>query len=89
MAPKHSSTNNSKIDFSKDADDFLFKDGKIWPTEFVDFCIFICSAGATTEVDPDGRKTEVFTVEGYNCKGCKFIVQVWGLDAKLFEEWFK
>jgi hypothetical protein len=91
MAPKQSSSlnNNKTADLSKEADEFHFKDGKIWSKEFIEYCIFICSVGSTTEVDPDGRKTEVFTIEGYNCKGSKFIIQVWGLDAKLFEEWFR
>jgi hypothetical protein len=83
MAPKFSKQHNeSSVEFQS-------KDWKIWTLEFVDFAIFITATGSKTEIDPDGRKTEVFSVEGYNCRGFKYIIQVWGAEATNFEEFFK
>lgn len=62
---------------------------KNWSAEFQHLAIFIVSFGTRVEIDIDGRKTDLFTVEGFNSRGSKYIVQVWGVDAIAIEEYFR
>ena len=62
---------------------------KSWSPEFQHLAVFICSLGTRVEIDIDGRKTDLYTVEGFNCRGMKYIVQVWGVDAFAVEEYFR
>jgi hypothetical protein len=62
---------------------------KNWSAEFQHLAIFIVSFGTRVEIDIDGRKTDLFTVEGFNSRGSKYIVQVWGVDALAVEEYFR
>jgi hypothetical protein len=51
--------------------------------------LFISGLGTRVEIDIDGRKTDLYTIEGYNSRGIKYVVQVWGVDAFAVEEFFK
>jgi hypothetical protein len=62
---------------------------KLWSAEFQQLCLFIFGLGTRVEIDIDGRKTDLFTIEGYNCRGMKYVVQTWGIDAFAIEEYFK
>jgi hypothetical protein len=89
MAPTPTKPKMNVKDQVEDETRLTFKNAKQWKQEFVDLCLFIDSIGTRTDVDNDGRKTEVFSVEGHNCKGLKYVVQAWGQEAAIFEEWFK
>jgi hypothetical protein len=62
---------------------------KQWSAEFQHLCLFISGLGTRVEIDIDGRKTDLYTNEGYNSRGIKYVVQVWGVDAFAVEEFFK
>ncbi len=87
MAPR----NTNKLDTSsqKESVEVDSREIKLWTLEWVQLAIFISSFGVKTEIDIDGRKTEVFAVEGFNCRGFKYVIQVWGSEAAAFEEFFR
>jgi hypothetical protein len=86
MAPRKSSSSESS---QKDIVETDYREVKIWSLEWVQLAIFISSFGVKTEIDIDGRITQVFCVIGYNCRGFKYVIQVWGSEAASFEEFFR
>ena len=80
MGPRKS-TEKDELDTSKKITN--------WNPEFIQFAIYVCTVGTRTEIVVDGRKTDLFTLEGINSRGFKYIIQVWGVEAIPIEEYFK
>ena len=86
MPPKSSTKTSSSLSNEESEHDSHVK---LWLPEFQHLALFVSSLGNRVEIDIDGRKTDLYTVEGFNSRGMKYVVQVWGVDAFAVEEYFK